>query len=166
MSPDNILFQCKVVLFQGMGWLMACTTCPVKIWCVGSYDMIAWCNQCCCDNRVDHREIHKVQVHMMAWWCCDDGVMQSAQINVAGLRSDCTLGYKTQHGFRAIIKSLTTQHNIHSIPTLLNSSTMSMINSFQFCTPQGNIISVPRGLRPVHHHTGNSGYPASQLVGR
>ena len=40
--------------------------------------------------------------------------MRSAQINVAGLQSDRTLGYKTQHGFRAVIESLTAQHNTHS----------------------------------------------------
>ena len=91
--------------------------------------------------------------------------MQSAQINVTGLQSDCTLDYKTRRGFRVIIESLTTQHNIHSTLTLLPSPTMSMINSYQFRTPRGDIISVPRGLRPVRHHTGNAAHPASRLVG-
>ena len=91
--------------------------------------------------------------------------MQSARINVAGLQSDCTLDYKTQRGFRVIIESLTAQHNIHSTPTLLHSPNMSTINSYQFRTPRGDIISVPRGLRPVRHHTGNTAYPAFRLVG-
>ena len=91
--------------------------------------------------------------------------MRLARINVAGLWSDRPLDYKTQHGFRVIIESLTTQHNIHSSPTLLHSPTMSMINSYQFRTPRGDIISVPRSLRPVRHHTGNAAYPASRLVG-
>ena len=126
---------------------------------------VIWYNQCRRDNCVDHREIRKVQVHVMVWWRCDDGVMRSAQINVARLRSDRTLDYKTRRGFRVIIKSLTAQHNTHSTPTFLHSPTMSMINSYQFCTPRGDIISVPRGLRPVRHHTGNAAYPASRLVG-
>ena len=144
---------------------MARTTCSVRIRCMGSYDTIAWCHWCHRDNRVDHREICEVQVHVMAWWHCDDGVMQSARINVAGLRSDHTLGYKTRRGFRAVIESLTAQHNTHSTSTLLHFPTMSMINSFQFHTPWGDIISVPRGLRPVRHHTGNATYPASRQVG-
>ena len=144
---------------------MARTTCSVKIRCMGSYDTIVWCDWCRRDNRVDHHEIHKVQVHVMAWWRRDDGVMQLAWINIVGFRSDRTLGYKTRHGFRAVIKSLTTQHNTHLSSTLLHPSTMSMINSYQFHTPWGDIISVPRGLRPVQHHTGNSTYPASRLVG-
>ena len=144
---------------------MAHTTYSVKIWCMGSYDMITWCNWCCRDNCVDHCEIREVQVHVMAWWCHDDGVMRSARINVARLQSDRTLGYKTQRGFRAIIELLTIQHNTHSTPTLLHSPIMSMINSYQFRTAQGDIISVPRGLRPVRHHTGNSAYPAARLVG-
>ena len=90
--------------------------------------------------------------------------MQSARINVAGLWSDLTLGYKTRRGFRAVIKSLTTQHNTHSTLTLLHSLTMSMINPPKFHTTRGDIISVPRGLRPVRHHTGNAAYPASRLV--
>ena len=141
---------------------MARTICSVKIWCMGSYDTIAWCNQCRHDNCVDHCE---VQVHVMAWWCRDYGVMQLAQINVIRLWSDHTLGYKTWHGFRAVIESLTAQHNTHSTPTLLHSPTMSMINSFQFYTIWGDIILVPRGLRPVRHHTRNSTYPAARLVG-
>ena len=92
--------------------------------------------------------------------------MQLAQINVAGLQSDRTLGYKTRRGFRAVIESLTAQHNTHSTSTLLHFPTMSMINSFQFHTPRGDIISVPRGLRPVRHHTGNLAYPVAQQVGR
>ena len=127
---------------------------------------VIWYDRCCHDNRVDHHEICEIQVHVMAWWRCDDGMMWSARINIAGLRSDRTLGYKAQHGFRAVIESLTTQHNTHSTPTLLHSSTMSMINSYQFCTPWGDIISVPRGLRPVRHHTGNSAYLVSQQVGQ
>ena len=103
-----------------MGWLMARTTCSVKIWCMGSYDMIAWCDQCRRDNHVDHHEIREVQVHVMAWWHRDDGVMQSARINVARLRSDRTLDYKTRCGFRVIIESLTAQHNTHPTPTLLH----------------------------------------------
>ena len=91
--------------------------------------------------------------------------MRLARINVTGLRSDRTLDYKTQRSFRVIIKSLTTQHNTHSTLTLLHSPTMSMIDSFQFRTPRGDIILVPRGLRPVRHHTGNAAYPASRLVG-
>ena len=144
---------------------MARTTCLVKIWCMGSYDMIAWCDWCRCDNCVDHHEILKVQVHVIAWWCCDDGVMRSDRINVAGLQSDRTLGYKTRRGFRAVIESLTAQNNTHSTLTLLHSSTMSMINSFQFRTTRGDLISVPRGLRSVRHHIGNSAYLASRLVG-
>ena len=169
-SYQNIAWQRLVPmegsLFWGMGWLMAHTTCSVRIQYMGSYDTIAWYNWCCCDNCVDHCEIRKVQVHVMAWWRRDDGVMQSAWINVAGLQSDRTLGYKTWRGFRAVIESLTTQYNTHSTPTSLHSPIMSMINLFQFCTPQGNIISVPRGVRPVRHHTGNSAYPVGQWVGR
>ena len=84
-----------------------------------------------------------------------------------GFRSDRTLGHKTWWGFRAVIESLTSQNNTHLTLTLtlLNSSIMSMINSYQFCTPRGDLISIPRGLRPVQHHTGNSTYPASRLVG-
>ena len=48
MSPNDVLFQWKVVLFQGMDWLIARTTCSVKIQFVGSYDMIAWCDWCHC----------------------------------------------------------------------------------------------------------------------
>ena len=95
--------------------------------------------------------------------------MQLARINVAGLQSDRTLDYKTQHGFGVIIESLTTQHNTHSTSTPLPLSTsliMSMINAFQFRTPRGDVISVPRGLRPVRHHTGNSAYPVARQVGR
>ena len=169
-SHQNVAWQClvqwKVVLFQGMGWLMARTMCSVKIWCVGSYDTIVWCDWCCCDDCVDHHEFREVQVHVMAWWCRDDGMMQSAQINVAGLWSDRTLGYKTRCDFGAVIESPTTQHNTHSTPTLLHSSTMSMINSFQFHTTWGDIISVARGLSPLRHHTGNSAYPAARLVVR
>ena len=51
----------------------------------------------------------------MAWWHRDDGVMRLARINVAGLRSDRTLGYKTRRGFRAVIESLTAQHNTYPI---------------------------------------------------
>ena len=120
MSPDNILFQWKIVPFRGMGWLMAHTMCLVKIQCMGSYNTITWCDQCCRDNHVDHREFHKVQVHMMAWWHHDDGVMRLAQINVAGLRSDRTLDYKTQRGFRVIIKSLTAQHPLNSYSSPLS----------------------------------------------
>ena len=144
---------------------MARTMCSVKIQCIGSYDTIVWCDQCCCDNCVDHCKIREVQVHVMAWWRRDDGVMQSARINVTGLWSDRTLDYKTWCGFRVIIKSLTAQHNTHSTLTLLHSPTMSMINSYQFHTPRGDIISVLRGLRPVKHLTGNAAYPASRLVG-
>ena len=144
---------------------MARTTCSVKIRCMGSYDTIMWCDQCCCDNCVDHHKIHEVQVHVMVWWRHDDGVMRSARINITGLRSDHTLDYKTRHGFRVIIESLTAQHNTHSTSTLLHSPTMSMINSYQFCTPRGDLISVPRGLRPVRHHTGNAAYPVSRMVG-
>ena len=122
---------------------MARTTCSVKIRCMGSYDMVVWCNWCRHDNCVDHREIREVQVHVMAWWhCndgvmawwrCNDGVMQSARINVAGLRSDPTLGYKTWCGFRAIIESLTAQHNTHPIfycSPLLSSCPWSMLSNF------------------------------------
>ena len=93
--------------------------------------------------------------------------MRSARINVAGLRSDRTLGYKTRRGFRAVIELLTAQHNTYPPPLLLSTSlTMSMINAFQFRTPRGDVISVPRGLRPVRHHIGNSAYPVAQRVGR
>ena len=93
--------------------------------------------------------------------------MRLAQINVAGLRSDRTLGYKTRRGFRAVIESLTAQHNTYPPLLLLSSSlTMSMINAFQFRTPRGNVILVPRGLRPVRHHTGSSAYLVARRVGR
>ena len=141
MLPNNVLFQWKVVPFWGMGWLMACTMCLVKIWCMGSYDMIVWCNQCCRDNRVDHHEICEVQVHVMAW--CDQPEWMSL-----GFQSDHTLDYKTWRGFRVIIESLTAQHNTHPTPTLLHSSTMSMINSYQFRTPQGNISNTAKYLFP------------------
>ena len=83
----------------------------------GSYDTIAWCNRCRRDNHLDHREIREIQVHLMAWWCRDDGVMWSARINVAGLQSDHTLDYKTRCGFRVVIESLTAQLNTHPTPT-------------------------------------------------
>ena len=141
---------------------MARTMCLVKIQCVGSYDTID-------AVVIIVLTIAKFVKYKSTWWC--DGVVMMTWCNwpelmLPGSRSDCTLGYKTWHGFRAVIKSLTTQHNTLSTPTLVHfSSTMSMINSHQFRTPWGDIISVPRGLRPLWHHTGNSAYPASRLVG-
>ena len=81
--------------------------------------------------------ITKFVKYKPTWWC--DGVMMRAwcdqpNLTLPGFQSDHTLGYKTRCDIRAIIKSLTTQHNTHSTLTLLNSLVMSMINSYQFHT--------------------------------
>ena len=148
-SHQNVAWQCLVPMEDSSVSRDGLTDCTYHVFGKDLVYGVIWYDRCRHDNHVDHRKICEVQVHVMAWWHRDDGVMWLAQINVAGLRSDRTLDYKTWHGFRVIIESLTAQHNI----------------PYSYSSPLSyhvydQLLSIPHS--PRWHHLGSQGCKACE----
>ena len=100
---------------------MACSMCLVGIWCV-----FLMC----------HKTLEAKALDVIGH--CHESVMQLVQKVLPDLWSDHTLGYKTQHGFGAIIESLTTQTTPQPTNFVFHTLTnMSMSSSIQYCSAKG-----------------------------
>ena len=91
--------------------------------------------------------------------------MRSVRKVLPDFRSDHTLGFKTQHGFGAIIKSLTALNNNHPTqPTLHYSSIMSLSSNNQYILARGLTMTCPTVTCPLHNHRGDGPYTTPEEV--
>ena len=96
---------------------------------------------------------------------CHEGVMQLVQKMLPDLRSDCTLGYKTQRGFGVIIESLNAHNNNQPTQATLNySSNMSSSSNNQYHSARGLTITCPTVVHPLRNHRGDGPYPTPEEV--
>ena len=80
------------------------------------------------------------------------------------LWSDRTLGYKTQHGFGAIIESLTALNNNQPLNQLSASLNMSSSSNNQYILARGLTITCPTVTHPLRNHRGDGPYTTPEEV--
>ena len=96
---------------------------------------------------------------------CHEGVMQSVRKVLPDLRSDHTLDYKTQRGFRVIIESLTALNNNQPLNQLFyHSYQMSSSSNNQYVSARGLTITCPTVTCPLHNHRGDGLYTTPEEV--
>ena len=92
-------------------------------------------------------------------------VMRSVWKVLPDLWSDCTLGYKTQCSFGAIIESLTALNNSQPLNQLFyHSYQMSSSSNNQYVSTRGLTITCPTATCPLHNHRGDGPYTTPEEV--